>query len=271
MTGASGFVGSHVLDALLDQSSADVKVTALLRNSTKLHRTDQRLVTVNFDLDKPEEDLYRRIGSPDVLIHLAWAGLPNYDQNYHFERELPNQYSFLKRLIEAGLPQVMVTGTCFEYGAIEGALSTSMHCAPPTNAYAFAKRSLHQQLIFLQASHPFILNWARLFYIYGDRQRYGSLYSALKRAAELGEPTFSMSLGEQLRDYLPVTTVASKLVDYALISVGTEIRNICSGQPISVRRIAEAWCAEYGWNLQLKLGDKPYSAHEPMAFWGIDA
>lgn len=77
-----------------------------------------------------------------------------------------------------------------------------------------------------------------------------------------------MSGGEQLRDYLPVTEVALKLVALALQPADHGVLNLCSGQPVSVRSLVEGWIAENNWAIELELGHLPYPDHEPMAFWG---
>jgi dTDP-6-deoxy-L-talose 4-dehydrogenase (NAD+) len=46
------------------------------------------------------------------------------------------------------------------------------------------------------------------------------------------------------------------------------IVNVCSGQPISVRKLVEGWIKENGWSIDLYLGRYPYPEYEPMAFWG---
>jgi len=77
-----------------------------------------------------------------------------------------------------------------------------------------------------------------------------------------------MSGGEQLRDYLPVTEVARALVSLALAKKDTGAINICSGTPISVRKLVEDLIKENGWSITLNLGHYPYPDYEPMAFWG---
>ena len=44
--------------------------------------------------------------------------------------------------------------------------------------------------------------------------------------------------------------------------------NICSGKPISVRRLVEQWLDENNYKIELNLGHYPYPDYEPMAFWG---
>ena len=60
-----------------------------------------------------------------------------------------------------------------------------------------------------------------------------------------------MSGGEQIRDFLPVDVVASKIVDYSLNLKGSNIINICSGQPISIRRLVENWIKQNNWDIKL--------------------
>ena len=77
-----------------------------------------------------------------------------------------------------------------------------------------------------------------------------------------------MSGGEQLRDYLSVAEAAKHIVSLALIKKDIGTINVCSGSPISVRRLVEGWVKENGWSIRLNLGHYPYPDHEPMAFWG---
>jgi nucleoside-diphosphate-sugar epimerase len=198
---------------------------------------------------------------------LAWGGLPNYRSLHHYERELPTHYCFLKTLVESGLPNLLVTGTCFEYGMQSGPLNESM-ASLPNNPYGFAKNVLRQQLEYLKAAHPFALTWSRLFYLYGDGQAESSLYPQLKKAVERGDAVFNMSGGEQLRDYLPAVEVAKYLVDLAQKQVDVGIVNICSGQPISVRTLVESWLVENDWAITPNYGYYSYPDYEPMAFWG---
>ena len=104
--------------------------------------------------------------------------------------------------------------------------------------------------------------------MYGEGQNPGSLLAQLERAIEAGDPTFNMSAGEQLRDYLPVQQVAAYLVRIAEKRDFDGIVNVCSGKPISIRRLVEQRIEEKGASIRLNLGYYPYPDYEPMAFWG---
>ncbi|MGZ5051343.1 MAG: NAD-dependent epimerase/dehydratase family protein [Methylobacter sp.] len=264
VTGASGFVGRYVLAQLLKHP---VEVIAVTRVPEKLADFSRRVRVVEMDIASPEPGCFEHMSRPDVLIHLAWDGLPNYKSLHHFETELPRQYAFLKTMVEGGLRSLLVTGTCFEYGMQSGPLAPGMQTLP-NNPYGYAKDALRQQLSFLQAIKPFNLTWARLFYMYGEGQAAGSLYPLLKQAVMRGDKVFNMSGGEQLRDYLPIEHVAERIVGLAIAGDNLGPINICSGKPISVRNLVEQWLRDNGWEMELNLGHYPYPDYEPMAFWG---
>lgn len=263
LTGASGFVGSHVLTELMKH---DVEVVAITRDATKLGYIKDAISVLELDIYS-DADCYKVIGSPDILIHLAWDGLPNYKSLHHFETELPRQYKFIKQMVESGLNSLFVSGTCFEYGMQSGALHANTK-TNPSNSYGYAKDALRRQLELLGEVKPFNLTWGRLFYIYGEGQSSSSLYSQLKHAVLRGDKVFNMSGGEQLRDYLPVEAVAKMIVKHALLQQNKGCVNICSGKPISVYSLVEKWMRKNNWEIELNLGYYPYPSYEPMAFWG---
>jgi nucleoside-diphosphate-sugar epimerase len=265
VTGASGFIGKHVLEAL---SHRDVEVIAVSHSKTDGLPVYPNCRWVNLDIAAKGHDHYSLLQQPDVLIHLAWQGLPNYLSQHHFETELPVQFAFLKQLITQGLRSVVITGTCFEYGMKSGPIPADTETLP-SNPYGFAKDALRKQLLFLRSSITFNLVWARLFYMFGEGQPETSIYPQLKKAVAQELTEFNMSRGEQLRDYLPVTEVAERLVAYACDQQHTGAVNICSGKPVSVRAMVETWILENEWDIKLNLGYYGYPSYEPMAFWGV--
>lgn len=248
VTGASGFVGRHVL--------------------AELERRSLPAVAARIDLHNLPANSFQLLGRPDLLIHLAWSGLDNYRSSSHIERELPAHVEFLERMLDDGVTQLLVAGTCLEYGMKSGALDESMD-AMPVVPYAAAKDELRRRLEDLKLQQNFRLTWARLFYLYGEGQSEKSLFSQLRAAVTRGDKNFDLSSGDQLRDYLPVQEAARLLVDLSLRDQDPRIVNVCSGQPISVRCITEKWVQEFGWQINLDFGRLPYNDYEPMEFWGV--
>lgn len=266
ITGSTGFIGANLVPLLLAHRHT---VTALVRNAERAADMPwaNQVRFIVWDIGQDIAPVLEKIGAPDAVIHLAWAGLPNYKALFHFEQNLPAHYRFLKSLVEQGVGQVLVTGTCFEYGMQNGCLSEQMP-AQPENSYALAKDTLRRFLQALQQEHNFTLQWARLFYIYGPGQSSNSLLAQLDRALNNGEKSFNMSNGEQLRDYLAVEDVARRLLLLLEHSECNGLVNVCSGEPISVRRLVEHHIQKRGASIALNFGYYPYPDYEPMAFWG---
>lgn len=264
LTGASGFIGRHVLAELVRRQQA---VVAVARDATRIAAAPG-VTAIGLDLAAPPRACFELLGRPEVLIHLAWEGLPNYRSARHSEVELPRQLAFLRGLVEAGLPALLVTGTCLEYGMQSGALSESAPAMPETH-YAIAKDQLRRELEALRARQPFALTWARLFYTYGAGQAANSLLPQLAAAVASGAPQFDMSGGEQLRDYLPVEEVARLLVALALQRCDAGVLNVSSGKPLRVLDLVSSWLEAHQARIRLNLGHYPYPDYEPMAFWGV--
>ncbi len=266
VTGATGFIGRHLISALLARGC---KVRAVARRM-ELARSLPWFDAVEFvaaDIHAADLDLAPLVEGIDALVHLAWPGLPNYQGLFHFEHNLMADYGFIKRAVEAGVKQVQVTGTCFEYGLQNGPLS-EQNQAMPGNPYGLAKHSLHLFLEAFRQQHPFTLQWVRLFYLHGEGQNPNSLLAALDHAIDSGLEQFNMSAGDQLRDFLAVETAAGYLTSLLQRRDFSGVVNCCSGQPISVRALVEQHCANRGSSIRLNLGHYAYSVHEPMAFWG---
>lgn len=270
VTGATGFIGRHLIPAL-EGKGAKIIATALEPSPVPfpwLANCDY----CPFDLARMDasENLFEHFGRPDMLFHLAWEGLPHYRELFHFEENLPRHYRFLKNLIEHGLSDVTVAGSCLEYGMLEGQLKEDMPTSPNT-AYAVAKDTLRKFLLELQRFHTFSLKWPRLFYLFGPGQNRWSLIPQLEHALENQHSVFNMSKGDQLRDYLAVQDASTKLARIACQDKVDGIINCCSGVPITIQALVERHLKQRQKHIELNLGYYPYAEFEPRHFWGSTA
>ncbi len=268
VTGATGFIGNYVIEDLLERD-CEIIATSPRHDKAFSKKWFDNVRYVPFNLEEFNENVnyYNYFFQPDLLIHLAWEGLPNYKERFHVDLNFPRHYKFLSNLIRFGLKDLTVTGTCLEYGMQEGKLSEELKPVP-TNSYSIAKNLLREKIEMLNKEFNFSFKWVRLFYTYGKGQNSNSILSQLERALENGDVEFNMSGGEQLRDYLPVETLARYIVEVALQKKVTGIINCCSGHPISVKELVRTYLSNHNAEIKLNLGYYPYTDYEPMSFWG---
>jgi nucleoside-diphosphate-sugar epimerase len=264
ITGAFGYIGSHILDNLLNNGH---DVVCIVRNATSNDkRNDCRCDFIDVSIGKESDNLFQDLGEPDVLLDLAWSNLGNYMSLDHIGLDLPIHYAFIRKLVKSGLKSVIVTGTCFEYGIQNGQLSEEMR-TNPVNPYGYAKDALRKQLEFLKNEADFSLTWLRIFYIFGNVKG-NDLYSQLFRSIEQKHEKFNMSNGEQIRDYMSIELLSEVISEITIRNQDYGIINICSGKPISVRALVEHWRSDLGSNIELNLGFYEYPDYEPLCFWG---
>lgn len=264
LTGATGFLGRHVQAALCARG---LDVTAMVRPGPKAPVLSTGVQPASMDMDDAGPDTFERLGRPDVLVHLAWGGLPNYAATTHLDVELPRQLRFLEACVKGGLKNLIVTGTCLEYGMREGELHEGMP-ALPTTAYAIAKHRLHEHVDGWRVERGLALAWLRVFYLYGPGQAPSSLYSQLNAAIDRGDARFPMSAGDQVRDFMPVEKAATAIAALARLNADPGTVNLCSGEPTRVLDIAQRWVHARGASIVLDTGHFPYPAYEPFSFWG---
>ncbi|MEP7195889.1 MAG: NAD-dependent epimerase/dehydratase family protein [Saprospiraceae bacterium] len=263
VTGASGFIGQYVVKELIERN---INCLAVSRKSLAFN--SEHVVPVIQDIDKPitleNQILFKQC---DRIIHLAWSDLPRYKELHHIEHNLIVQYNFLNNIIELGIKNVSVTGTCLEYGLKEGCI-TDVDFPDPQISYAIAKDSLRRLLNQKANEIPFDLKWIRVFYVYGEGQASNTLYGQLCAAIERGDHSFNMSPGDQTRDYMHVMDVAKYIVDVSLSENNIGVFNCCSSNPTSVKDFVVNLMKEKNIKMNLNLGYYPYSEYEPKSFWG---
>ena len=264
VTGATGFVGRHVVSNLIANG---YQVLLLARNVEKAKGIPGFNGSSISYFDISKNGPLPALPPNGVLVHCSWDNVRDTQSIKHIEEHLLRNFFFVKKAVEQGIKKVLVTGTCYEYGLQSGPVSASTPTMPNT-PYALAKDTLHKALRQLQSKADFQLIWARLFYMYGAGQDENSIVPLFDAALERGDKVFNMSLGEQLLDFLPVEKVAEQL--HALLSFDDGVYNVCSGKPISLRRFLEQRMKDKNKHIDLNLGYYEYRKQDSLAIWGTD-
>lgn len=244
ITGASGFVGKHVLRHIARQN---VELTLVVRNADCAEYFQYPciasvLITKNLFLETSEwwGDALKGI---DTVIHLAWYAEPGiYLSSPNNLDCLMGTLNMAKGASYAGVTKFVGIGTCFEYEISTKHLSIDTPLGPKT-LYAATKAATFLSLSRYFSDHNIAFAWCRIFYLFGEGEDERRLVAYVRSQIFNGK-TANLSDGQQIRDYLDVSVAAEYIVRIAL---GDQIGaiNICSGLPISVRRLVEEIANEY--------------------------
>lgn len=266
ITGANGFIGKNLIKSL---NKLPYQVNAIIRNSDCEKVISKNIEYIQLDYKKSNNQTFNLLGKPDILVHLAWSNLDDYNSVNHLEVELENSYKFLKQMINSGVKNIIIAGTCFEYGLREGILCETDKVDPQNN-YSEAKDILRNRLEKIKKLKNFKMTWMRIFYVYGDGQKKNTIYSQLNHAISNRNSEFNMSLGDQTRDYLHIDELSDKIKKLILTNNDNGIVNICSGIGKTIKLIVSEWIKNNNWNIKLNLGYYQHPKNEPMHFYGCN-
>lgn len=253
VTGASGFLGSHLCDALLNSGH---KVAGLYRSSLVNHsKYPQSFIGIKYTMgEKIPKSLIEF--SPEVLVHLAWDGIPDFSRAKCINN-VESQISFFEKLgVFKDLKKIIGAGSCLEYEKKYG-LCDERELIRPQNFFSWAKKTILDYLSIYCFEKSIDFLWLRIFYVYGPGQRPESLLPTLIRNIKLGSsseirnPTFA-------NDFIYVGDVIRAFVMAVEGNAQSGIYNIGSGfatKVLDIVRIATNLmsCAEGGQKLRSTL------------------
>ena len=266
VTGANGFVGSHVVRQLI---GSDNEVFALVRPGSSRRRLGglNRVRFLEADLDDGEAvDRQLALARPDACIHLAWYAEPEkYIDAADNLESLRASLALLESLAQAGCRHIVGVGTCAEYRMGPSPLHEDSASKPET-LYAACKLAFSlvaaQRLAQLNVGFA----WARLFYLYGPLEDERRLVPSMIETLTAGRE-FPATSGEQVRDYLHVQDVASALCALSSLHLAGTF-NVCSGLPITIAELMKTVGELMGRPEAIRLGALPYRKWEPMYVCG---
>ncbi len=262
VTGANGFIGSHVCREL---AARGIAIRALVRpgaDTRRLRVLDSDLEWSHCDLlGASDEQLEALAQGVEACIHLAWDVTPG---QYLLSATNPQYRDASLRLFAALVKRRCVhitgVGTCFEYAPADHPLGETSVLGP-TTPYAREKLAAYTRGTELLNGTGTSLAWARLFYLYGPGESPQRLVADV--AIKLLEGNrLAVTTGRQQRDFLHVADVAGALTTVTLSGLPGPI-NIGSGEPVRVIDVVNTIASIAGRPDLLDVGARPDNLVDP--------
>jgi nucleoside-diphosphate-sugar epimerase len=260
VTGASGFVGRAVLDALARE---DAEVVALARRPpTQDARPRLRWRALDM-LDAAALRCAVAEAGCDTCIHLAWDVGPGYWAAPANLDWLAASAALLRAFREAGGARFVGTGTCAEHDWTGVGDAPLREDAPrrPATLYGAAKGALWDVAAAYAAATGMEVAWGVVFHAIGPGERAGRLLPSIVAALDAGQEARCTS-GAQVQDPMDVRDLGAAFAALAASPLRGRV-NLGRGAPASVAEIARRVAAHCGRPDLLRLGALPARAGEP--------
>jgi len=248
VTGGAGFIGSHLVDALLEEGPADVVVVDDLATGNRenlagaLRDPRVRLVERDArDLDVMDDLL----GATDVVFHLACLGVRHslHDPRENHEVNATMTLELLESARRAGIRRFVHVSSSEVYGSAQYAPMDEGHPTFPETVYGAAKLAGEAYARAAFRTHGFPVSVVRPFNAYGPRSHFeGDSGEVLPRTIVrvlAGEPPLVYGDGEQSRDFTHVTDTARGIIAVAESddAIGRTL-NVGSGTDVTINELA---------------------------------
>jgi UDP-glucose 4-epimerase len=247
VTGGAGFIGSHMVDTLL-QSGFTVRVIDNLvggrEENLAQHAANPSLAFERRDIRSfaPDDAMFR---GAKYVIHFAGIGdiVPSIEQPLEYmSANVQGTVHMLECSRHAGVEKFVYAASSSCYG-MASVPTREDHPINTGYPYALSKYQGEQAAFHWHQVYKLPVNSVRIFNAYGTRSRtsgaYGAVFGVFLRQKLAGKPFTVVGDGTQSRDFLYVTDVARAFLAAAETQFTGRIYNLGAGNPQSVNRLVE--------------------------------
>jgi UDP-glucose 4-epimerase len=248
VTGGAGFIGSHLVDLLLDNGH---KVIVIDNYSTgRPQNLDNRKGSSNLQLFNVDINDYLLIADffrdADIVFHLAALAdiVPSIEKPLEYHNSNVNgTFNVLRASYKGGVKRFIYAASSSCYGIPDSYPTNESAEIRPQYPYALTK----------YIGECYVMHWAqvykipavslRLFNVYGPRSRtsgtYGAVFGVFLKQKLEGKPFTVVGDGTQTRDFTYVTDVVNAFYAAAMSNISGVILNVGSGGTYSVNRLVD--------------------------------
>jgi UDP-glucose 4-epimerase len=247
VTGGAGFIGSHMVDLLIDRGFS----VRVIDNLTGGHRKNLDHLAGNLKLVCHWQDIRELEPSSDIfkgakfVFHLAGIGdiVPSIEKPVSYmDVNVQGTVRVLECARAAAVQKLVYASSSSCYG-LAATPTDEQHPIAPQYPYALSKYLGEQTAFHWHQVYALPVNAICIFNAYGPRVRttgvYGAVFGVFLRQKLAGKPYTVVGDGTQTRDFVYVTDVAAAFLAAAETEIVGERFNVGAGNPQSINQLVE--------------------------------
>jgi UDP-glucose 4-epimerase len=257
VTGGAGFIGSHLVEALVGAGATVTVLDALVSGRPhNLARVAERVRLLKADMRAQSwPELLRE--PYDAIFHFAANAYvppsvanPAWDYQINFE----STFQLLEAMRAVQHPATLVyASSAAVYGNPLRIPVSETDATFPISPYGVGKLAAERYVAVYSGLYGIRAASLRLFSIYGPRQRKQVVYDLMERISQNRDELFIHGDGTQERDFGYVEDVArAAMIVAERGALGGEVYNVGSGQPVSIDWLARTLCQHLGASPRFK-------------------
>ena len=246
VTGGAGFIGSHLVNALVNRDDNIIVLDNFSTGRQKnLDHVKEKIQIIECDLSQPGkwQDLFKNI---DYVFHLAALAdiVPSIENpDSYYQSNVNGTFNVLEACRKYQVKKIVYSASSSCYGIPDEYPTKETAEIRPQYPYALTKNLGEQLIMHWCQLYQLPAVSLRFFNVYGPRSRTSGTYGAVFGvflAQKLADKAFTVvGDGTQTRDFTFVSDVVDAIIAAADSYVSGEIINIGSDNTYSVNRLVE--------------------------------